>query len=63
MSKSVLLRNNIERILFHEILKMRPELCQSAQITNNIEKKADLVRLSRVTGKKVDNDRLKEIVK
>lgn len=63
MSKSVLLRNNIERILFHEILKMRPELYQSAQITNNIERKADLVRLSRVTGKKVDNDRLKEIVK
>ena len=62
MSKSVLLRLNIERILFDQVLRMRPELCQPAYITNNIEKKADLTRLQRLTGKFVSESGLRTMV-
>lgn len=62
MSKSVLLRLQIERILFQEVLKMRPELKQSAEITNNIEKRVGLARITQLTGKIVKNERLREIV-
>lgn len=62
MSKSVLLRLNIERILFDQVLRMRPDLCQPAYITNNIEKKVDLERMQRLTGKFVSASSIRNIV-
>jgi hypothetical protein len=62
LSKHVLLRVNIERILFEEVIKLRPEICQPAQITNAIEKKADLERMQRLTGKTFSAHRTRELV-
>ena len=45
LTKCVLLRVNIERVLFDEVLLMRPEMRQPAHITNKIEKFLDLKRL------------------
>ena len=50
VSKQVLLRMNIERILFEEVLKLRPELRQPGYITNGIEERVGLARMTRLTG-------------
>lgn len=47
MSKQVLLRLNIERILFEETSKLRPEIHQPAYVTNAIERLVDLGRLEK----------------
>jgi len=59
LSKHVLLKLNIERILFHEVLKIRPEIRQPARITNGIEKKVDLERLKRLKGRVPDAKKIK----
>lgn len=62
LSKHVLLKLNIERILFHEVLKIRPEIRQPARITNGIEKKVDLERLKRLKGRVPDAKKIKQLV-
>ena len=45
LSKQVFVRLNIERVLFNEVLLMRPELRQPAEITNRIEQLVNIKRL------------------
>lgn len=45
LSKSVLLRLNVERILFEEVLKLKPEMRQPAHLTNGIESFLQLARM------------------
>ena len=51
LRKAALLRLNTERIFYSEALNERPELRQPADTTNNIERRADLERLGRLTGR------------
>ena len=47
LSKSVLLRLNVERILFEEVLKQKPEMRQPPYLTNGIERFLQLPRLKK----------------
>ena len=48
LGKQVFIRLNMERVLFDEGLKMRPELRQPAALTNNIERLLGLKRAKRL---------------
>ena len=48
LQKASFLRMNIERILFSEMLKLRPELRPAPQQVNRLEKLIDLPRLEKI---------------
>lgn len=62
LSKSVLLRMNVERILFEEVLRQRPEMRQPAHMTNSIEKFAGIERFRRQCRHPVQDRRIRELV-
>ena len=55
LSKSVLLRLNVERILFEEVLRQKPEMRQPAHITNAIEGFVEFDRLRKHCKHKIED--------
>lgn len=62
LSKNVLLRLNIERILYEEVLRQKPELRQPVHMTNSIAKFTDLKRLKRRCKQPVLDEHVREVV-
>ena len=62
LSKHILIRMNIERILYLEVIKMRPDIRQPAEITNNIERMTGLARLCKLKNKVIPDDALVHLV-
>ena len=54
LQKQAFLRANIERMLFSEALKLRPELRPSASSINRIVKRVDLARLKKIKGEDIE---------
>ena len=61
-SKSVLLRLNVERILFKEVIRQKPEMRQPAHFTNAIERLVDLDRLRKHCKHGIGEDQVRALV-
>lgn len=61
LGKTSFLRLNIERILYEEILKMRPELRPPISIANGIYKFLEIERYERIKKRKIDKKVLEEL--
>ena len=56
-------RLNIERVLFNEVLLVRPELRQPAEITNRIEQLVNIKRLKKFSSKRsIKQKHIRELV-
>lgn len=63
LQKQAFLRINIERMLFSEALKLRPELRPNAYIINRIEKLIDLPRIERILKRPLDPDDVRKMAR
>lgn len=54
---------NVERILFEEVIKLRPEIRQPAFITNQIEKYLALERFEKLSGLTITDEQIRELVR